>query len=105
MMQRKTYRSAARLKYPKGERPRLNLGGKSSEVLDLSATSLKCKLAAGLSLSRDAHYPVEIVFLSGHSVQTKAWLVRQLGDLCVLRLAGVLPKRVLLEDLALITGR
>ena len=105
MTQQKTYRSAARLKYPRGDRPRLNLAGKTSEVLDMSATSLKCKLAAGIVLSREAHYPVEIIFLSGISVQTKAWLVRQLGDLCVLRLIGVLPKKALLEDLALLSKR
>ena len=104
-MQQKRYRSSSRIRYPKGERPRLELGGKTSEVVDLSATSLKCKLAPGVRLEPHAHYPVEIIFLSGVSVVTRAWLVRRLGDLCVLRLAGVLPKRALKEDLALISER
>ncbi len=87
-----------RIKYPKFDRPIVNIEGLSFEILDLSMSGFKFKGRPDVKLIRGDDYFVEIITMSHKPVHTKAKYARHVGDLFAMVFVKYIPEKLLYAE-------
>ncbi len=87
-----------RLKYPKKDHPKLDIGGVTFRIVDISQSGCKFMTKDQFAPKPRELFTVRIHFFGHKTYETKGVIIRYVGDLFAMEFRNKIPAQILMDE-------